>query len=186
VVASVLVSLFISFTLDPMLSAYWGDPPGEHLKPKTGISRLLGRFNDWFDHQADRYGLVIAWALAPPALDGHLCRAEPGGGAGAAGQVWRLQLSCRRRTRHVSIDVRTPSSSSLEYGKLKVEAAAALARTLPETKATNSLCQPGWRAGLRGRGQEHAAQAFVGGDCRRVAHAHGAPGRRRIRGASMT
>jgi HAE1 family hydrophobic/amphiphilic exporter-1 len=28
VASSVLVSLFISFTLDPMLSAYWGDPPG--------------------------------------------------------------------------------------------------------------------------------------------------------------
>ena len=28
VATSVLVSLFISFTLDPMLSAYWGDPVG--------------------------------------------------------------------------------------------------------------------------------------------------------------
>ena len=36
VVASVLVSLLISFTLDPMLSAYWGDPPDHHLQPKTG------------------------------------------------------------------------------------------------------------------------------------------------------
>ena len=63
VVASVLVSLFISFTLDPMLSAYWGDPPGHAQQPKRGISRLLERFNHWFDHQADRYGRVIAWAL---------------------------------------------------------------------------------------------------------------------------
>ena len=59
VVASVLVSLLISFTLDPMLSAYWGDPPGEHLKPKKGISLKLKQFNDWFDHQADRYGLSL-------------------------------------------------------------------------------------------------------------------------------
>jgi HAE1 family hydrophobic/amphiphilic exporter-1 len=143
VVASVLVSLFISFTLDPMLSAYWGDPPGEHLKPKTGISRLLGRFNDWFDHQADRYGLVIAWALhhrrwmaifAVLSLVAALVLQAKFGGssflpASDAGVV--------------SIDVRTPSSSSLEYGKLKVEAAAALARTLPETKATNAYVNPG-------------------------------------------
>ena len=33
----------------------------------------------------------------------------------------------------VAIEVRTPSSSSLEYARLKVEAAATLARTLPET-----------------------------------------------------
>ncbi|HET9208647.1 MAG TPA: efflux RND transporter permease subunit, partial [Burkholderiaceae bacterium] len=63
VVASVLVSLFISFTLDPMLSAYWGDPPGHAHAPRRGIGRVLARFNGWFDHQADRYGHVIAWAL---------------------------------------------------------------------------------------------------------------------------
>ena len=66
VVASVLVSLFISFTLDPMLSAYWGDPPGHSSSRRRGISRVLARFNDWFDHQADRYGAVIAWCAAPP------------------------------------------------------------------------------------------------------------------------
>ena len=41
VVASVLVSLFISFTLDPMLSAYWGDPPGHAHAPRRGIGRVL-------------------------------------------------------------------------------------------------------------------------------------------------
>ena len=63
VTCSVLVSLVISFTLDPMLSAYWGDPADHHTAPKKGLSKVLQRFNDWFDHQADRYGNVIAWAL---------------------------------------------------------------------------------------------------------------------------
>src|SRR4051812_5895554 len=63
VAASVLVSLFISFTLDPMLSAYWGDPVGYQHQEKKGVSKVLGRFNKWFDHQANRYGNVIAWAL---------------------------------------------------------------------------------------------------------------------------
>jgi len=39
---------------------------------------------------------------------------------------------------NLMINVRTPSSSSIEYSRLKLEAAAALARTLPETKETNS------------------------------------------------
>src|SRR5688572_17712990 len=47
VVASVLVSLFISFTLDPMLSAYWGDPPGHAHAPRRGIARVLAGFNTW-------------------------------------------------------------------------------------------------------------------------------------------
>ena len=63
VAASVLVSLFISFTLDPMLSAYWGDPPGYGEAKRGWLGTKLKRFNEWFDHQADRYGRVIAWAL---------------------------------------------------------------------------------------------------------------------------
>lgn len=142
VVASVLVSLFISFTLDPMLSAYWGDPPGHHQAPKRGISRWLQRFNEWFDHQADRYGRVIAWALhhrkwmaafAVLSLVGAMALQAKFGGssflpASDAGVL--------------AIEVRTPSSSSLEYGRLKVEAAATLARTIPEVKATNSYVNP--------------------------------------------
>src|SRR3984893_3445260 len=63
VATSVLVSLYISFTLDPMLSAYWGDPVGYAREEKRGVSKALKKFNVWFDHQADRYGNVIAWAL---------------------------------------------------------------------------------------------------------------------------
>src|SRR5258706_7684871 len=63
VAASVLVSLYISFTLDPMLSAYWGDPVGYAHQPKRGLSKALRSFNVWFDHQADRYSRVIVWAL---------------------------------------------------------------------------------------------------------------------------
>ena len=143
VVASVLVSLFISFTLDPMLSAYWGDPPGHHQAPKTGVSAVLARFNVWFDHQSDRYGRVIAWALhhrrwmvafAVASLVGALALQATLGGssflpASDAGVL--------------AIEVRTPSSSSLEYSRLKIESAAALARTLRETQATNSYVNPG-------------------------------------------
>jgi HAE1 family hydrophobic/amphiphilic exporter-1 len=42
----------------------------------------------------------------------------------------------------LAIDVRTPASSSLDYSRLKLEAAAVMARTLPETKATNSTVNP--------------------------------------------
>ena len=61
---AVLVSLFVSFTLDPMLSSRWHDP-SIHLRGKrTGIARWLERFNDWFDATADKYRGMIAWALS--------------------------------------------------------------------------------------------------------------------------
>jgi len=142
VVASVLVSLLISFTLDPMLSAYWGDPPDHHLQPKTGLGLKLKQFNDWFDHQADRYGNVIAWALhhrrwmiafAIVSFFAAIFLQFKFGGS---------SFLPKADGKTLAIDVRTPASSNLEYSRLKLEAAAVMARTLPETKATNSYVNP--------------------------------------------
>ena len=61
---AVLVSLFVSFTLTPMLSAWWGVDP--HQAGHGGgnvITRGIARFNTWFDTQALRYRGVIGWAL---------------------------------------------------------------------------------------------------------------------------
>jgi HAE1 family hydrophobic/amphiphilic exporter-1 len=62
IAASVFVSLFVSFSLDPMLSAYWADPHKEEHE-KAWITRQLDKFNRWFNQQAQNYRKVIAWAL---------------------------------------------------------------------------------------------------------------------------
>src|SRR5258706_3993082 len=138
VAASVLVSLYISFTLDPMLSAYWGDPIGYSKQEKKGVSKVLKRFNEWFDHQADRYGNLIAWAL-------HHRRWMTAIALVTFVGAIVLQLTVGSSTflppsdyGTIAIDVRTPSSASIDYAKLKVEKAAELARTIAEVKATNS------------------------------------------------
>ncbi len=143
VATSVLVSLFISFTLDPMLSAYWGDPPNYAERERRGLDKILSKFNQWFDHQSDRYGNVIAWALhhrkwmaliAVVCLGAALLLQETVGGS---------SFLPRSDAGMVAIDVRTPSSASLEYARLKVEKAAELSRMIPETQATNSNVKPG-------------------------------------------
>ncbi len=60
---AVLVSLFVSFTLDPMLSSRWYDPDIERQGKRNVIARGLDVFNHWFDRTADRYRLMIAWTL---------------------------------------------------------------------------------------------------------------------------
>ena len=142
VVASVLVSLLISFTLDPMLSAYWGDPPGEHLKPKTGISLKLKQFNEWFDHQADRYGNVIAWALHHRRWMIAFAVVSFFGAIFLQVQFGGSSFLPKTDGKTLAIDVRSPASSNLEYSRIKLEAAAIMARTMPETKATNSYVNP--------------------------------------------
>jgi HAE1 family hydrophobic/amphiphilic exporter-1 len=49
VAAAVLVSLFVSFTLDPMLSSRWVDPDIEENRHDTWLGKGLARFNQWFD-----------------------------------------------------------------------------------------------------------------------------------------
>jgi HAE1 family hydrophobic/amphiphilic exporter-1 len=59
---AVAVSLFVSFTLDPMLSSRWYDPQAEgaHGGP---IGRALERFNNGFQRLGKRYRGAIHWAL---------------------------------------------------------------------------------------------------------------------------
>ncbi|MET3105382.1 HAE1 family hydrophobic/amphiphilic exporter-1 [Oxalobacteraceae bacterium GrIS 1.18] len=138
VATSVLVSLFISFTLDPMLSAYWGDPIGHHLQAKTGISLVLQKFNHWFDHQADRYANVIAWALHHRRSMAVIAGLSLIAAIGLQVKFGGSEFLPAQDGGSVIINIRTPSSSSLEFNRSKVERAAELARTLKETVATNS------------------------------------------------
>ena len=142
VVASVVVSLFISFTLDPMLSAYWGDPVDLHTAPRKGIGKVLQRFNDWFDAQSDRYGRVIAWALH------HRWRM---GMAAALSLVLAVALQMsfggtdflpKSDVGTIAVDVRMPPSSSLEYARMKAEAATTIARELPEFVNSSARISP--------------------------------------------
>jgi len=132
IVCSVLVSLFVSFSLDPMLSAYWPDP---HLalEKRPLISRLLGRFNHWFDRQAERYKSVIAWALdhrlamvglAIATFVGAL--ALPAMGIVGAGFVPEMDNS------EFAIDLETPPGSNLAYTQLKAQEVSRIARMRPE------------------------------------------------------
>jgi len=60
---AVLVSLFVSFTLDPMLSSRWHDPDIERAGRRNLVQRALDRFNAAFERSADSYKLLIGWAL---------------------------------------------------------------------------------------------------------------------------
>jgi hydrophobe/amphiphile efflux-1 (HAE1) family protein len=138
VTCSVAVSLFISFTLDPMLSAYWGDPPDHHNAPKKGIGKVLDKFNHWFDHQADRYGKVIAWALHHRRWMAVIAVATFVGALVLQGTLGGTSFLPKSDFGTIAVEVRTPSSSSLEYTKTKMDKAAQIAHTIPEVKATST------------------------------------------------
>jgi len=136
IACSVLVSLFVSFSLDPMLSAYWPDP---HLPVERRwlVSRWLVRFNDWFNRQADRYKSLIGWALrhrlAMIAIGTAFfvgALALPAAGV-IGGSFFPVQ-----DVSEFTIVIETPPGSNLAYTRIKAEEAAALARAKSEVAYT--------------------------------------------------
>ncbi|MDP1564963.1 MAG: efflux RND transporter permease subunit, partial [Polaromonas sp.] len=71
IVAAVLISMFVSFTLDPMLSSIWHDPTieahGKHHQPVTFYDKTIGRVTAWFeratDSLAETYQHILRWSL---------------------------------------------------------------------------------------------------------------------------
>jgi HAE1 family hydrophobic/amphiphilic exporter-1 len=129
IACSVLVSLFVSFSLDPMLSAYWPDPELESHQRRNPISRGLDRFNRWFDRQADRYKGVIAWALdhrlailalVAVSFFGAIALQVMFGGGGFIPESDRSEIN---------LSLQTPPGSNLSYTSIKARELANIART---------------------------------------------------------
>ena len=64
VVVAVLVSLFVSFTLDPMLSSVWHDPPSERLKHLPGIGHAIRATDRALDTMHGVYERLIHWIFS--------------------------------------------------------------------------------------------------------------------------
>ena len=63
VAVAVLVSLFVSFTLDPMLSSVWHDPPSVRMKKLPVIGHLIRGTDRVMDTLHVVYERLIRWAL---------------------------------------------------------------------------------------------------------------------------
>jgi hydrophobe/amphiphile efflux-1 (HAE1) family protein len=64
VAVAVLVSLFVSFTLDPMLSSVWPDPDQDRFKYLPWLGRLMARIEHAIDRVHGWYAKVLGFALA--------------------------------------------------------------------------------------------------------------------------
>jgi HAE1 family hydrophobic/amphiphilic exporter-1 len=123
---SVMVSLFVSFSLDPMLSAYWADP---HLEDhqKAWITRTLDKFNHWFNRQAQNYKRVIAWALdhrwsvsAIAAGTFFFALAMPSIKIGGASLVG-FGFFPEDDQAELNVTIESPPGSSIEYTRIKAD-----------------------------------------------------------------
>ena len=64
VAVAVLVSLFVSFTLDPMLSSLWRDPPGSRFSRVPWLGRFMDRVERVIEWIHGIYGRLLDWAIS--------------------------------------------------------------------------------------------------------------------------
>ncbi|WP_066158047.1 efflux RND transporter permease subunit [Hydrogenophaga pseudoflava] len=149
-VAAVLISMFVSFTLDPMLSSVWHDPEiekhGRHLAPVTLYDKTIGRITGWFDHVQDRladtYQGALRWSLAHKLSTMALAIAV------FVGSVFMLPLLGtefvpKADFSETSLSFHTPVGSSLQATEAKTKQVEAILREFPEVRYTLSTINTG-------------------------------------------
>ena len=132
---AVLVSLFVSFTLDPMLSSRWVDPDVERIGNRHAVARALDRFNDWFDRTADGYKGLVAWALDHRKTVLALATAAFVLGVGLFGALKSEFLGVYDQA-EFQIKFRTAPGASFEETKGRMDAVLAELGKMPAVKHT--------------------------------------------------
>jgi hydrophobic/amphiphilic exporter-1 (mainly G- bacteria), HAE1 family len=150
IVAAVLISMFVSFTLDPMMSSVWHDPSiDQHGRSKTPTSwydKTLGRLTAWFerltDNLADTYQTILRWSLAHKLSTLLLA---------VAIFITSLLMVPLLGTEFVpkadysetTLNFHTPVGSSLEATEAKAREVEAIIRAFPEVRYTLTTINTG-------------------------------------------
>ena len=79
---AVLVSLYVSFTLDPMLSSRWYDPAADPRVPRSWLGRGLARLNDQVNRAQRVLAVALDWSLS------HRWAVVVAGGVAVASSFW--------------------------------------------------------------------------------------------------
>ncbi|MGE5246852.1 MAG: efflux RND transporter permease subunit [Verrucomicrobiota bacterium] len=132
---AVLVSLFVSFTLDPMLSSRWHDPDIDRTGRRHWAARMLDRFNEWFDRAADRYRAAISWALGHRGTVLLLAVLAFGGGLAAFATV-KTEFFTPVDRAEFQIDFQTAPDASFSETRGRIGAVLSSVRSLPEVRST--------------------------------------------------
>jgi HAE1 family hydrophobic/amphiphilic exporter-1 len=139
---AVLVSLFVSFTLDPMLSSRWVDPDIARAGKRHFIARILDSFNHWFDRTADGYRSVIGWALDHRKTVLFLATAAFFGGVGVF-SILQTEFFSNFDKGEFQLNFKSAPDASLEETRSRLAAIGAALKEIPEVKHTYSTIGAG-------------------------------------------
>jgi HAE1 family hydrophobic/amphiphilic exporter-1 len=150
IVAAVMISMFVSFTLDPMLSSIWHDPQideqGRGGEPRGWYDKTIGRVTGWFHHATEElagfYQGILRWALQHKLATVGLAVAV------FVSSVLMLPLLGtefvpKADFSEMSVNFYTPVGSSLEVTEAKTLQVESVIRSFPEVRFTLSTINTG-------------------------------------------
>ncbi|MFO1395817.1 MAG: efflux RND transporter permease subunit [Burkholderiales bacterium] len=133
VAVAVMVSLFVSFTLDPMLSSVWLDPPGSRFARVPWLARLMDNVERGIEWMHHLYGDVLEWALGHrKTVLGIATFAFVG--SFALVPLIGTEFVPEADQGFISLRLNTAVGSSLEYTDSKVKQVEAVLKQFPEIK----------------------------------------------------
>ncbi len=141
VAVAVLVSLFVSFTLDPMLSSRWPDPPGTMARKVWGLSHLIRATDHGLDVLHDAYERLIRWVFERPKRNRLIVL-----GVGLASFVGAIGLAPLVGSEFIpqtdqgftQLAIRMTVGSSLARSDEKVRQVEAIVAAFPEVKTIST------------------------------------------------
>ena len=138
--AAVLISLFVSFTLDPMLSSVWYDPQAH------GSGRFARIVNAAQERANGVYRVVLGWSLRWPKLT-LLIALAAFLGSFALPKYIGFEFVPEADLGEQVVSIETPVGSSLEYTEAKLRQVNAAVREFPEIDYTYGVVNTGYALG---------------------------------------
>lgn len=144
---AVLISLFVSFTLDPMMSSVWYDPAADERRKRGWLGRQVARFDNMFERLGEAYGRLLRKALKfrKTTMATALALFV---GAFALFPMIGGEFMPAQDTGEIQIDMSTPVGTSLERTAQKIAQVDALLRAeFPEIASTYATVNSGTTSG---------------------------------------
>ncbi len=132
---AVLISMFVAFTLDPMMSSVWYDPSAHPDAKRGPLGRLVAQFGRFFDWLALGYRGVLRWSLRHRVTTLTVAVLAFVGSFALVPLVG-VEFIPPEDNSQFQVNIETPVGSSLEYTAGKVRQVDRLLRAFPEVTGT--------------------------------------------------
>ncbi|NAZ36176.1 efflux RND transporter permease subunit [Rubellimicrobium sp. CFH 75288] len=143
---AVAISLFIAFTLDPMLSSVWYDPASDPRTRKGIVWRTVAWFDRGFQAVGRGYGRLLRWSLRHRLIVTLVAVAVFAGSFALVPRVG-VEFSPAVDNSEFQVEIVTPTGSSLDYTASKIRQVEAILRTFPEVTRTYATVNSGTQTG---------------------------------------